>query len=71
MQGKIIKYATVDVDKYSMEHFNDDVCDLVNAYLGEGFISDNNNQFFDDKYIVEEFTYHLEGLKTLIKYTRG
>ena len=66
-----IKCATVDSDKYSMEHFDDAVCELVNSYLGEGFISESNEQFFNDKDIVADFNYHLEGLKTLIEYTRG
>ena len=56
---------------YSIEHFDDDVCDLVNSYLGEGFVSTNNEQFFNDKDIVADFNYHLEGLKKLIQYTRG
>ena len=66
-----IKYAKVNSEKYSMEHFDDDVCDLVNKYLGKGFISADNEQFFNDKDIVADFNYHLEGLKTLIEYTRG
>ena len=57
--------------KYSMEHFDDDVCDLVNSYLGEGFVSETNEQFFNDKDLVTDFNYHLEGLKKLIQYTRG
>ena len=50
-----------------MEHFDDDFCDLFNSYIGENFISDNNNQFFDDRDLVADFNYHLEGLKTLIQ----
>ena len=64
-----IKYATVD-DKYSIEMFDDDVCDLFNKYLGVGFVSENNEQFFNDEDLVADFNYHLEGLKTLIEYTR-
>ena len=57
--------------KYSMEHFDDSVCDLFSMYLGEGFVSSNNEQFFNDKDLVADFNYHLEGLKTLIQHTRG
>ena len=57
--------------KYSMEHFDDSVCDLFSMYLGEGFVSENNEQFFNDKDLVAEFNYHIAGLKTLIQYTRG
>ena len=64
-----IKYATVD-EKYSIEMFDDDVCDLFNKYLGVGFVSENNNQFFDDEDLVADFNYHIEGLKKLIQYTR-
>ena len=53
-----------------LEHFDDDVCDLFNKYLGVGFVSENNNQFFDDEDLVADFNYHIEGLKTLIQYTR-
>ena len=56
--------------KYSMEMFDDDVCDLFNKYLGTGFVSKNNNKFFDDEDLVVDFNYHLNGLKTLIQYTR-
>ena len=68
-RGMKIKYATVD-EKYSIEMFDDDVCDLFNKYLGVGFVSKNNNQFFDDEDLVADFNYHIEGLKKLIQYTR-
>ena len=45
-----IKYAKVNSEKYSMEHFDDAICDVVNEYLGTGFVSTNNEQFFNDKY---------------------
>ena len=66
-----IKIATVDSDKYSMVMFDDDVCDLFNKYLGTGFVSADNEQFFEDGYLVEIFNLHLSGLKGLIQYTRG
>ena len=66
-----ITKATIDSNEYSMEHFDDDVCDLVNSYLGEGFVSENNEQFFNDKDLVADFNYHIAGLKTLIQNTRG
>ena len=62
--------ATVD-EKYSMEMFDDDVCDLFNKYLGTGFVSSNNEQFFNDEDLVADFNFHIEGLKTLLEYTRG
>ena len=65
------KIATVDSKKFSMENFDDDVCDLVNSYLGTGFVSSNNEQFFNDKDLVTEFNYHIAGLKTLLEHTRG
>ena len=57
--------------KYSMEHFDDSVCDLFSLFLGEGFVSENNEQFFNDKDLVAEFNYHIAGLKLLIQHTRG
>jgi len=69
-ENKPIKKATVDSEKYNMEHFDDDVCDLFNKYLGVGFVSSSNEQFFNDKDIVTDFNYHLDGLKTLLQSTR-
>ena len=66
-----IKYAKVDSEKYSMGHFDDALCDVVNEFLGTGFVSTNNEQFFNDEDIVADFNYHLDGLKTLIQNTRG
>ena len=66
-----IKYAKVDSEKYSMEHFDDDVCDLFNKYLGVGFLNSDNEQFFEDGNLVEIFDLHLDGLKTLLEHTRG
>ena len=63
--------AIVDSKKYSMEQFDDDVCDLFNKYLGRGFVSSDNELFFEDNYLVEIFDLHLSGLKQLIQYTRG
>ena len=63
--------AVVDSEKFSMEMVDDDVCDLFNKYLGRGFVSTNNEQFFNDEDIVADFNYHLSGLKQLIQYTRG
>ena len=65
------QYSTIDPEKYSIERFDDDFCDLFNCYLGEGFVSENNEQFFNDKDLVADFNYHIEGLKTLIQHTRG
>ena len=65
------KIATVDYKKFSMEMFDDDVCDLFNKYLGTGFVSSNNEQFFNDEDLVDDFNFHIEGLKTLLEYTRG
>ena len=71
------KKATVDSNKYCMENFDYDVCDLLSnnrkgegGYLGIGFVSSNNHQFFDDEKILACFEYHLAGLKRLIQYTR-
>ena len=66
-----IIFSKICEQKYSMEHFDDDVCDLFNKYLGKGFVSTNNEQFFNDKDLVAEFNYHIAGLKTLIQHTRG
>ena len=63
--------AIVDSEKFSMEMFDDDVCDLFNKYLGKGFASSDNEKFFDDDSLVEIFDLHLNGLKGLIQYTRG
>ena len=65
-----IKKAIVNSEKYSMEHFDDAIGDVVEEFLGTGFVSTNNEQFFNDEDIVADFNYHLEGLKTLIEYTR-
>ena len=57
-------------EEYSMRHFDDDFCDLFNNYIGEGFVSKNNEQFFNDEDLVVDFNYHLNGLKALILHTR-
>ena len=73
VQDIIVSKICEDLRKqeYSMEHFDDSVCDLFSMYLGEGFVSENNEQFFNDKDLVADFNYHIEGLKTLIQHTRG
>ena len=68
------KKAVVDSKKYSMDSFDNDVCTLLSnkagGYLGRGFVSSNNKQFFDDPKILACFEYHLAGLQRLIQYTR-
>ena len=68
------KKAVVDSDKYSMEQFDNDICDLLSnkkgGYLGRGFVSSSGHQFFDDEKILACFEYHLAGLQRLIQYTR-
>ena len=68
---KPIKKSIVNSEKYSMEHFDNDVCDLFNKYLGRGFTSSDNEKFFDDSSLVKIFDIHLNGLKTLLEHTRG
>ena len=58
-------------EEYSMRHFDDDFCDLFNSYIGENFVSKNNKQFFDDEDLVDDFDYHLDGLRRLILRTRS
>ena len=70
-ENKPIKKAIVDSEKFSMEHFDDDVCDLFNKYLGVGFLNSDNEQFFEAGNLVEIFDLHLGGLKTLLEHTRG
>ena len=70
MEQEPKKKSTVDVEKFSMELFDDDFCDLFNKYLGKGFVSANNELFFEDGYLVEIFDLHLSGLKELLEYTR-
>jgi len=52
-----------------LEYFDDDVCELMNKYIKKGFISEKGELFFDDDDIVDDFNYHLEGLKNLIRKT--
>ena len=55
----------------SLEHFEEEIYDLFEKkYLGSGFVSYNNALFFEDDEIYEEYRYHLDGLKTLLDYTR-
>ena len=75
LEDKPKKRATVNTDKFSLEQFDEDVCSLLDnnengGYLGKGFISKNNRQFFDDLKILACFEYHMAGLKQLINYTR-
>ena len=51
------------------EYFDDDICDVMNKYIKDGFISENGDLFFDDGDIVKDFNYHIEGLLKLIKMT--
>ena len=53
-----------------LEYFDDDVCELMNKYIKKGFISEKGKLFFDDDDIVDDFNYHLEGLKNLIRKTK-
>ena len=71
VQDIIVSKICEDLRKqeYSMEHFDDCVCDLFSLFLGEGFVSENNEQFFNDKDLVADFNYHLEGLKRLLQNT--
>ena len=75
LEDKPKKRAVVNTDKFSLEQFDEDVCSLLDnnengGYLGKGFISKNNRQFFDDLKILACLEYHLAGLKQLINYTR-
>jgi len=75
LEDKPKKKANVDTNKFSLKEFDEDVCKLFSnnkngGYLGRGFLSKDNNQFFDDPKILACFEYHLAGLKQLINYTR-
>jgi len=63
--------VNVKNEDISLEHFEEEIYDLFDKkYLGSGFVSYNNELFFEDDEIYEEYRYHLDGLKTLLDYTR-
>ena len=63
--------VNVKNEDISLEHFEEEIYDLFEKkYLGSGFVSYNNALFFEDDEIYEEYRYHLDGLKTLLDYTR-
>ena len=62
------KHCPVCFDEIS-DYFDDDICDVMNKYIKDGFTSKNGDLFFDDDDIVKDFNYHIEGLKKLIKMT--
>ena len=57
-----------DMD-YILESIDEDISDVMNKYIKDGFVSKNGNLFFEDDEILDSFEYHLKGLQNLIKMT--
>ena len=51
------------------EDIDEDISDVMNKYIKDGFVSKNGNLFFEDDEILDSFEYHLKGLQNLIKMT--
>ena len=48
---------------------DDDITNVLNKYIKDGFVSENGNLFFEDDEILDSFEFHLKGLQRLVKIT--
>tara|TARA_R100001244_G_scaffold13010_1_gene14779 strand:+ start:197 stop:481 length:285 start_codon:yes stop_codon:yes gene_type:complete len=60
-------YEFDDIEE-ALGHFDDDLCDLFNKYIGRGFVSKDGYLFFEDEVLEGEFSLATDMLKELIKY---
>jgi len=54
-----------------VENLDDDVCTLIQKYMPEGWVSENNELFFDDEEMVSQFDDAVEILTRLISKVQG
>lgn len=57
--------------KERVELFRDDLADLINEYLGKGFVAKDGNLFFDNDEIYEKYSSCANELENLIRYATG
>jgi hypothetical protein len=55
----------------SIDYFYDDLCDLIQQYFPKGWTSENDQLFFDDYEIMEDFNEANKLLTNLIRQTKG
>ena len=60
-------YEFDDIEE-ALGHFDDDLCDLFNKYIGRGFVSKDGYLFFEDEALEGKFSLATDMLKELIKY---
>lgn len=50
----------------NVKYLDENLCDLIQEYMPEGWVSENNELFFDDEEIVSQFDDAMEILTRLI-----
>jgi hypothetical protein len=55
----------------SIDYFYDDLCDLIQQYFPKSWTSENDQLFFDDDEIMEDFNEANKLLTNLIRQTKG
>lgn len=50
----------------NVKYLDENLCDLIQEYMPEGWVSENNELFFDDEEIVSQFDDAVEILTRLI-----
>lgn len=55
----------------SIDYFYDDLCELIQEYFPKGWTSKNDQLFFDDEELMEDFDKATDILIDIIKQTKG
>ena len=55
----------------NVENLDENLCDLIQEYMPEGWVSENNELFFDDEEMVSQFDDAVEILTRLISKVQG
>ena len=55
--------------EHKLDFFDEDIMQIVDKYIAEGFVSDDGYLFFEDKALEEKFNLAVDMLKELIKHT--
>jgi hypothetical protein len=55
----------------NVKYLDENLCDLIQEYMPEGWVSENNELFFDDEEMVSQFDDAVEILTRLISKVQG
>jgi hypothetical protein len=55
----------------NVKYLDENLCDLIQEYMPEGWVSENNELFFDDDEMVSQFDDAVEILTRLISKVQG